>query len=76
MPLPSRERMRIAPAWSVTSEEVMARPRPEPRWLLVNWFSTCSNGLPSFFSASLGMPMPVSATEKVIALAEARARAA
>src|SRR3981189_2658649 len=39
----------------------MARPSPEPWWLLVSWLSTCSNGRPSRASASSGIPMPVSA---------------
>ena len=37
----------MAPPWSAASDEVMARPRPEPRWFLVNWLPTCSNGRPS-----------------------------
>jgi predicted dehydrogenase len=52
----------VPPCISV-SEREMARPRPEPLWLLVNWFWTCSNGVPSLPMALFGMPMPVSSIE-------------
>ena len=45
----------------------MARPRPEPVWFLENWFCTCSKGRPSFFSASLGMPHPLSSMDRTMA---------
>src|SRR5215813_4791201 len=52
--------MRIRPPCSSTSDFAIARPSPEPWWLLVSWLSTCSNGRPSFLSADGGMPMPLS----------------
>src|SRR6185437_7907725 len=52
VPLPSVEKMRMAPPCSSTSDLAMARPRPEPWWRLVSWLSTCSNGRPSLCSAS------------------------
>ena len=60
VPVPSVERMRIAPPCNSVSDFAIARPRPEPPYLLVSWLSTCSNGLPRFFRASFGIPMPVS----------------
>ena len=53
VPVPSVERMRIAPPCSSVSDFAIARPRPEPRWVLVSWLSTCSNGLPRLLSALL-----------------------
>ena len=44
VPTPSVERMRIAPPCSSASDFAIARPRPEPWWVLVSWLSTCSNG--------------------------------
>ena len=60
VPAPSVERMRITPPCSSISDLAMARPSPEPWWVLVSWLSTCSNGRPSFCSASRAMPMPES----------------
>ena len=54
VPAPSVERMRITPPCSSISDLAMARPSPEPCWVLVSWLSTCSNGRPSFCSASRG----------------------
>ena len=43
--------MRSVPPCSSVSERAIARPSPEPWWLLVSWLSTCSNGRPSLASA-------------------------
>ena len=74
VPTPADERMRIAPPCSSVSDLAMARPRPEPWWVLVNWLSTCSNGLPRLRSALFGMPMPVSSIAILTWLSKARAR--
>ena len=73
VPTPSVERIFSAPPCSSASEREMARPRPEPAWLLVNWFCTCSNGRPSLPSLSLGMPQPLSSIVSTMALATLRA---
>ena len=46
------------------------------RWLLVNWFWTCSNGRPILRIADFGMPMPVSSIVTTTAFATLRARTA
>ena len=61
VPLPTSLAIESLPPCSSTSDFEMARPRPEPPLVLVNWFSTCSKGRPSFSMSLGGMPMPVSA---------------
>ena len=74
VPTPSVERIFNAPPCSSASEREIASPSPEPVWFFENWFCTCSNGRPSFFSASLGMPQPLSSMVSIIAPETLRAR--
>ena len=60
VPAPTWLAMSSLPPCNSTSEREIASPRPEPPLLLVNWFSTCSNGRPSLSISLAGMPMPVS----------------
>ena len=60
VPEPTVLAMVSEPLCRSTSDFEIARPRPDPPLLLVNWFSTCSKGRPSFSMSLVGIPMPVS----------------
>ena len=47
VPTPSRDRIFKAPPCSSASDREIAKPSPDPAWLFVSWFCTCSNGWPS-----------------------------